>query len=133
MLFGKLLPREANFFALFDQHAAQIAIGARAFLEMILHYDDADRRARLAGEVDAAEHAADRVTAEVLRQLHKTFITPIAREQIHALINAMDDILDLVQDASESMSLYDVRRLTAEVLLDYLATSNLQQEFSASS
>ena len=56
------------------------------------------------------------VTAEVNRLLHKTFITPIDREQIHGLINAMDDILDLLQDASETMSLYDVRAMTEEVL-----------------
>jgi hypothetical protein len=38
-----------------------------------------------------------------------TFITPIDREQIHGLINAMDDILDLLQDSAEVMSLYDVQ------------------------
>ena len=51
---------------------------------------------------------ADKITAEVNRLLHKTFITPIDREQIHGLINAMDDVLDLLQDATETMSL--VRR-----------------------
>jgi uncharacterized protein Yka (UPF0111/DUF47 family) len=55
---------------------------------------------------------ADKVTAEVNRLLHKTFITPIDREQIHGLINAMDDILDLLQDSSEVMSLYDVQHVT---------------------
>jgi uncharacterized protein Yka (UPF0111/DUF47 family) len=60
-------------------------------------------------EVDNAERAADKITHEVNRLLHKTFITPIDREQIHQLINAMDDILDLIQDAAETMSLYDVR------------------------
>ena len=45
-----------------------------------------------------------------------TFITPIDREQILGLINAMDDVLDLLQDATESMSLYDVRQLTEEVV-----------------
>ena len=50
------------------------------------------------------------------RLLHKTFITPIDREQIHGLINAMDDILDLLQDATETMSLYDVQAMTDDVL-----------------
>ena len=53
---------------------------------------------------------ADRITHEVNRLLHKTFITPIDRDQIHQLINTMDDILDLIQDAAETMALYDVRR-----------------------
>jgi predicted phosphate transport protein (TIGR00153 family) len=116
MLFGKLLPREGNFFELFNQHAQCIAEAASAFMLLIQNYDDADLRDKHAAEVDAAEHRADRVTAEVNRLLHKTFITPIGREQIHSLINAMDDICDLLQDATETLSLYDVRKLTDEVL-----------------
>ncbi len=116
MLFGKLLPREGNFFELFNQHGAHIVEGARAFILLIQNYGDLDLREKYAGEVVNAERSADRVTAEVNRLLHKTFITPIDREQIHGLINAMDDILDLLQDATETMSLYDVRAMTEEVL-----------------
>ena len=116
MFFGKLLPREGNFFELFDQHADFIAQAARAFMLLMQHYDDVSRREQHAAEVDTAERAADRVTAEVNRLLHKTFITPIDREQIHGLINAMDDVVDLLQDATESLSLYDVRKLTDDVL-----------------
>jgi uncharacterized protein len=116
MLFGKLLPREGNFFELFDQHASCITQAARAFMRLVQTYDDTVLREQYAADVDAAEHAADRITAEVNRRLHKTFITPIGREQIHGLINAMDDIVDLLQDATETLSLYDVRRLTQDVL-----------------
>ena len=116
MLFGKLLPREGNFFELFNQHAAHIAAGARSFMEMIRHYDDAGLREQHAVDVGHAERQADRITADVNRLLHKTFITPIDREQIHGLINAMDDVLDLVQDASETLVLYDVRAVTEEVV-----------------
>lgn len=116
MLFGKLLPREGNFFELFNQHAAFITEGARAFMLMIENYGDLALRERYAAEVVNAERAADKVTAEVNRLLHKTFITPIDREQIHGLINAMDDIVDLLQDATETMQLYDVRAMTEEVI-----------------
>ena len=116
MLFGKLLPREGNFFELFNAHGEAIVTGARAFQLMIQNYGDATLREKYAAEVDHAEHAADKITAEVNRLLHKTFITPIDREQIHGLINTMDDILDLLQDTSETMSLYDVRRVTEEVV-----------------
>jgi predicted phosphate transport protein (TIGR00153 family) len=116
MLFGKLLPREGNFFELFDAHAEQIVEGARAFMLMIQNYNDIHQRERYAKAVDDAEHAADKITAEVNRLLHKTFITPLDREQIHSLINSMDDIVDLLQDASETMQLYDVQRMTEEVL-----------------
>ena len=116
MLFGKWLPREGNFFELFNQHGAYIVDGARAFIELIHNYSDPVLREKYADEVVGAERAADRITAEVNRLLHKTFITPIDREQIHSLINAMDDIVDLLQDATETMSLYDVRAMTEEVL-----------------
>ncbi len=116
MLFGKLLPREGNFFELFDQHGGFIVAGARSFILLIQNYADASLREKYANEVGNAERQADRITAEVNRLLHKTFITPIDREQIHGLINAMDDILDLLQDASETMSLYDVRAMTEDIL-----------------
>ena len=116
MLFGKLLPREGNFFELFNQHGDFIVVGARAFILLIQNYADPALRDKYANEVGNAERQADRVTAEVNRLLHKTFITPIDREQIHGLINAMDDILDLLQDATETMSLYDVRTMTEDVL-----------------
>ncbi len=116
MFFGKLLPREGNFFELFNEHGTQIVEGARAFMLMIQNYNDLTLRQKYAVDVDAAEKHADRITAEVNRLLHKTFITPIDREQIHGLINAMDDILDLLQDSSETMQLYDVRSIPDEVL-----------------
>jgi predicted phosphate transport protein (TIGR00153 family) len=116
MLFGKLLPREGNFFELFNQHGGHIADGSRAFVAMIQNYADPVLREKYAQAVDHAEHNADRITAEVNRLLHRTFITPIDREQIHGLINTMDDVLDLLQDSTETMSLYDVRHITDEVL-----------------
>jgi predicted phosphate transport protein (TIGR00153 family) len=116
MFFGKLLPREGNFFELFNQHGEHIAEGARAFIRLIQHYADPALREKHMVEVGNAERQADRITAEVNRLLHKTFVTPIDREQIHGLINAMDDILDLLQDASETMSLYDVQAMNEDIL-----------------
>ena len=116
MLFGKLLPREGNFFELLDEHGRYLAQGARSFMAMIVNYADAGLREKYAIDVGNDERQADRITAEIHRLLHKTFITPIDRDQIHGLINAMDDILDLLQDASETLLLYDVREVTPEVM-----------------
>lgn len=116
MLFGKLLPREGNFFEMFDQHAARIVEAAQAFSNLVANYSDADLRDKYNREVDAAERAADKVTHEVNRLIHKTFITPIDREQIHTLINTMDDVADLIQDSAETMALYDVRHMTEEIM-----------------
>ena len=115
MIFGKLLPREGNFFELFNQHANYIVDAAHAFAKLVKHYNDPALREKYNQEVDTAESAADRITQEVNRLLHKTFITPLDREQIHSLINTMDDVADLIQDSAETMALYDVRDMTDEI------------------
>ena len=116
MLFGKLLPREGNFFEMFNQHADRIVEAAHAFSNLVANYNDVDLREKYNREVDKAEGAADRITHEVNRAIHKTFITPIDREQIHKLINTMDDVADLIQDSAETMALYDVRYMTDEIV-----------------
>lgn len=115
MFFGKLLPREGNFFELFNQHADRIVDAARAFTQLVMNYNDVHLREQYNRDVDNAERAADRVTHEVNKMVHKTFITPIDRDQIHTLINTMDDVADLIQDTAETMALYDVRHMTEEI------------------
>ena len=116
MLFGKLLPREGNFFEMFNQHADRIVEAAHAFSKLVANYNDPDLRAKYNQEVDDAERAADRVTHDVNKAIHMTFITPIDREQIHSLINTMDDVADLIQDSAETMALYDVRHMTDDIV-----------------
>lgn len=115
MLFKKLLPREGNFFEMFNQHAEHMVQAAQAFAKMVANYNDLNLREQYNREVDEAERAADKVTQDVNRMIHQTFITPIDREQIHTLINTMDDVADLFQDSAETMSLYDVRHMTEEI------------------
>ena len=110
-MFGRLLPKEGRFFDLFNSHAEQVVRAAVALKALMDDFDNRDTHARV---VDDAEHAADRITAETIRLLHKTFITPLDRDHIHQLVNAMDDICDLIQDTSESLSLYDVKTITPE-------------------
>jgi predicted phosphate transport protein (TIGR00153 family) len=115
MFFGKLLPTEGNFFVMFNQHADRIVEAAHAFSQLVANYNDPILRDKYNQEVDNAERAADRVTHDVNKAIHKTFITPIDREQIHSLINTMDDVADLIQDSAETMALYDVRQMTDEI------------------
>ena len=116
MLLSKLLPKEGNFFELFNQHADRIVEAANAFSLLVAHYGDLGQREKYARDVDNAERAADRVTEEVNRLIHTTFITPIDREQIHGLINLMDDVADLLQDSAETMALYDIHHMTEEIV-----------------
>src|SRR5438067_763464 len=110
-MFGRLLPREGRFFDLFNAHAAQVVRAAHELKALMESYDEREQHARI---IDEAEHAADRITAETIRLLHKTFITPLDRDHIHQLVNAIDDICDLIQDTSESTSMYDVRAVSQE-------------------
>ena len=110
-MLGRLLPREGKFFELFDAHADRIVEGARELAAMITSFSELDAHAQ---RIDGAERAADKITHEAITLLHRTFITPFDREQIHGLITAMDDILDLMQDVAESIVLYDLQRVTPE-------------------
>ena len=110
-MFGRLLPKEGRFFDLFNAHAAQVVRAAHELSALMQDFDNREQHARA---IDEAEHAADRITAEAIRLLHKTFITPLDRDHIHQLVNAMDDICDLIQDTTETLTLYDIRRITPE-------------------
>jgi uncharacterized protein len=109
--FSALMPRETRFFDLFDRHGALIAEGANAVVELIQHYPDTARRADLIQRIGDIERSADKITHEAVSLLHSTFITPFDRNDIHRLISGMDDVLDLMQDAAESMHLFDIQTL----------------------
>ena len=110
-MFGRLMPQEGHFFELFNAHADKIAEGSRELAAMMTNFSELEIRAQ---HIDGAERAADKVTHETITLLHKTFITPFDRDQIHLLITRMDDILDLMQDVAESVVLYDIRKVTPE-------------------
>ena len=109
-----LMPREARFFSLFNRHAELIVEGGRAVTELVRDYADLGRRAALIERIGEVERSADKVTYETVQLLHSTFITPFDRNEIHRLISGMDDILDLMQDAAESMTLFDIQTLPPE-------------------
>ena len=110
-MLGRLMPREGKFFELFNAHAERIVEGSRELATMLGTFTELEAHAQ---RIDAAERAADKVTHETIALLHKTFITPFDRDQIHQLITTMDDILDLIQDVAESVALYDLRKVTPE-------------------
>ncbi len=112
-MFGRLMPREARFFDLFNEHAEQLVHAERELATLMQSGDEYERRAYA---IESIEKRGDKIAHAAIELLHRTFITPIDRDQIHRLINAMDDILDMLQDASETMSLYDLRQTNPEVL-----------------
>ncbi|MGH8131598.1 MAG: DUF47 domain-containing protein [Steroidobacteraceae bacterium] len=114
-LLSVLMPRERQFFTLFNNHASLVVQGAAALVEMLADYSDNGRRDDYVAKIQSIEHAADEVTHQTVALMHNTFVTPFDRDQINKLIQRMDDILDLMQDTAESLMLYDVHAVTPEV------------------
>jgi hypothetical protein len=110
-MFGRLMPTEGKFFDLFCQHADLCVQGAQEMVALMTNFDDLDKRAHA---IETLEKQADKVTHETIDLLHKTFITPLDRDDIHQLITRMDDILDLLEDAAQTISLYDIKAITPE-------------------
>ena len=114
-MFGRFMPTEGRFFELFNLHAHEIVEGGKELVALMnaLGEGATDLRDH-ANAIDAIEKRGDNYTRETIQLLHKTFITPLDREEIHRLISNMDDVLDLMQDAAESVSLYDIKAVPPE-------------------
>jgi predicted phosphate transport protein (TIGR00153 family) len=110
-MFARLMPHEGRFFDYFSQHAALILEGAIELKAMTDNINESEGRAR---NIKTMENKADTITHQTIQLLHKTFITPIDRDEIHLLITRMDDILDLMEDVSQSVFLYDIRTIPVE-------------------
>src|ERR1700740_685807 len=110
-MFGRLMPTEGKFFELFNQHADLCVKGAKEMVALMTNFDDLENRTHA---IEGIEKQADKVTYATVDLLHKTFITPLDRDDIHKLITTMDDILDLMEDVATAISLYDVQAVTSE-------------------
>jgi predicted phosphate transport protein (TIGR00153 family) len=110
-MFGRLMPTEGKFFDLFNQHAELSVKGAKEMVALMTNFDDLEVRVHA---IESIEKQADKVTHSTIALLHKSFITPLDRDDIHLLITRMDDILDLLEDAAQTISLYDIKTITPE-------------------
>ena len=99
------IPREERFFDLFIEDAANVLGAARLLEAMLRTYDQVERRA---GEIRDAEHRGDEMSHDIGRRLERTFVTPFDREEIHALISALDDVLDYIEEAADTFVLYHI-------------------------
>jgi predicted phosphate transport protein (TIGR00153 family) len=107
----RLLPHDASFFAHFDAQGTKTVEGCRAFLQMV---EDPTALEAKAERVKQIEHECDDITHAVVASLHKTFITPIDRNDIYRLITKMDDIMDMVEAAADRLALYGIVKMTPE-------------------
>ena len=105
-----LIPREVRFFDLFDQQSVHIIKAARVLHELVHNFADARAKAHAIKEI---EHQGDQITHEIVRRLNTTFITPIDREDVHALATRLDDVLDYIEAAAERLVVYRIKEPTS--------------------
>ena len=117
-----LLPREDDFFGLFERHAALTVEGAKEMLRLV---SGGQNVRALAARIKEIEHETDVITHTCVEHLHKTFITPLDRDDIHRLITRMDDIMDYIESAATAVMLYELSEMTvpARELADVLVRS----------
>jgi hypothetical protein len=101
-----LFPRDEKFFQYLEQHSDRIYDAATALREGV--EQGASAMAINAGVIKRLEHDADEITHKILTRLHATFVTPIDPEDLHAIITAMDDVLDAIEDVAFRLTAYRI-------------------------
>jgi len=107
----RLLPREEEFFDLFTAVANRCQEAAVLLREQLT--GRAERAAYCAESIKRLENEADEFTHEVVNRLDRTFITPIDREDIHALASSLDDVMDAIDAAAAVIRLYKIQQVRA--------------------
>jgi len=108
----RLIPREEKFFDLFEELAVKIEEGGLLFADIIENYEQAEPKIVRLKEI---EHEADVITHRTYEKMHKSFLTPLDREDIYALVNKMDSILDMIEACAIRMSLYKIKEPAPEI------------------
>ncbi len=109
----RLTPQENSFYDLFAKSASYLIDGSRE-LTTILGVAHGEREA-VAARMREIEHAADEATHEIIRKVNSSFITPFDREDIHGLASTLDDCMDLMDAAVDTIVLYRIGDLPAGV------------------
>jgi predicted phosphate transport protein (TIGR00153 family) len=128
----RLIPRDGRFVPLFRTQAGLCVEGVEALAQLLADVSDPSGRVR---DIETIEKRADRVVDETLALLRRSLFPPFPRAAIHGLINRLDDVLDLTEDAAQSLHLYHVTAVTADAQrladLGVQATRKLQQAVEA--
>jgi len=104
----RLIPRETRFFDDFVAMAEQIRLGATMLEDMLAPdkpiWDKAD-------QIKEVEHKCDFITHEIIQRLHRTFVTPLDREDIHTLARSLDDVMDAIDASATVVRLYSIEHV----------------------
>ena len=99
------MPREREFYDLFEEAAANVVRAAAMLEEMLESWPE---KSELTREILLAEQEGDRITHDIIQKLYSTFVTPIDREDILALASGLDDILDFTEEVADFLGLYRI-------------------------
>ena len=101
----RLIPKEEKFYDDFTAMSEQIRHGAQLLVAMLAPekpiWDKAD-------EIKEVEHKCDFLTHEIIQRLNRTFVTPLDREDIHALARSLDDVMDAIDASASIVRLYHI-------------------------
>jgi uncharacterized protein len=100
-----LVPKDRQFFDLFEEAAGNILRAAELLDEMLRDYPD---KSNLARDILICEQDGDRITHDIIKRLNETFVTPIDREDIYALASGLDDIVDFTEEVADYLGLYQI-------------------------
>jgi predicted phosphate transport protein (TIGR00153 family) len=109
----RLVPRQETFFELFEKQAETVNAGAQLLYAILSNFTDVENKAF---KIKGIEHDGDEIVHEIIKRLNRTFVTPLDREDIHALTSALDDILDFTEAAADRMVLYEIEMPTEEAI-----------------
>jgi predicted phosphate transport protein (TIGR00153 family) len=109
----KFRPVDGSFYDLFSASANHLVVGAQLLSEML---SDGNSKADIAQRMREAEHAADETTHSIVRRVNSTFVTPFDREDIYSLASALDDVMDMMDEAVDLVLLYEVTTLPPETM-----------------
>jgi len=105
----RFFPRNEDFFCLFEQASDNLVNGADHLQDFMNDYVDIEKKAQAIKDI---EHKGDQLTHEIVEKLNRTFITPIDREDIHALTSGLDDVVDSIEAVSNRMIAFKIEAPT---------------------
>lgn len=115
-MFSSIMPQKKEFFDLLIAHSDRVVASANATLRIVntLGSDKSEEIALLVKEVDFNEKSGDKIKANVIALLHKSFITPLSRDEIHTLTLELDKVLGALLNVAEGVSMYNIQESTPE-------------------
>jgi uncharacterized protein len=121
------LPRDEQYFSLFEEAARNITEGALMLQDMVRNFTDLEAKA---ARIRAIEEAGDQITFQIISRLGKSFITPIEREDIFAIARSLDDVVDFIDASAARLSTYAIDKPTpaAEQFADLIVKAARDQE-----